>query len=120
MSLRLDEGSDAAEYQAVQDAARDADVVLLNVYVPPFAGAGSVAVPDALRDMVGELSARGAVVVSSFGNPYSLSAFEDLGSYLIAWGSHEVSQRAGAFALMGAAEISGTLPISIPPDHAAG
>ena len=120
VSRRLDEGSDAAAYQAVQDAARDADVVLLNVYVPPFAGAGSVAVPDALRDMVGDLSARGAVVVSSFGNPYSLSAFEDLGSYLIAWGSHEVSQRAGAFALMGAAEISGTLPISIPPDHAAG
>ena len=119
-SLRLDEGSDPAAYQAVQTAARDADVVLLNVYVPPFAGAGSVAVPDALRDMVRELSARGALVVSSFGNPYSLSAFDDLGSYLIAWGSHEVSQRAGAFALMGAAEISGTLPISIPPDHAAG
>ena len=79
-----------------------------------------MAVPDALREMVRELSGRGAVVVSSFGNPYSLSAFEDLGSYLIAWGSHEVSQRAGAFALMGAAEISGTLPISIPPDHAAG
>ena len=119
-SLRLDGGSDPAAYQAVQMAVRDADVVLLNVYVPPFAGAGSVAVPDALRDMVRELSARGALVVSSFGNPYSLSAFEDLGSYLIAWGSHEVSQRAGAFALMGAAEISGTLPISIPPDHAAG
>ena len=119
-SLRLDEGSDPAAYQAVRTAARDADVVLLNVYVPPFAGAGSVAVPDALRDMVRELSARGALVVSSFGNPYSLSAFDDLGSYLIAWGSHEVSQRAGAFALMGAAEISGTLPISIPPDHAVG
>ena len=119
-SLRLDEGSGMSAYQAVRTAARDADVVLLNVYVPPFAGAGSVAVPDALRDMVRELSASGALVVSSFGNPYSLSAFEDLGSYLIAWGSHEVSQRAGAFALMGAAEISGTLPIGIPPDHPAG
>ncbi len=120
LTRRLDEGSDPAAYQSVRAAAQNADLVLLNVYVPPFAGAGSVAVPDALREMVRELSGRGAVVVSSFGNPYSLSAFEDLGSYLIAWGSHEVSQRAGAFALMGAAEISGTLPISIPPDHAAG
>ena len=120
VTRRLDGGSDPAAYQSVRAAAQNADLVLLNVYVPPFAGAGSVAVPDALREMVRELSGRGAVVVSSFGNPYSLSAFEDLGSYLIAWGSHEVSQRAGAFALMGAAEISGTLPISIPPDHAAG
>ncbi len=119
-TLRIDEGSDPAAYGAVRAAAQGADVVLLNVYVPPFAGAGSVDVPDALREMVRELSARGPLVVSSFGNPYFLSAFEDLGSYLIAWGSHEVSQRAGAFALMGAAGISGTLPISIPPDHVAG
>ena len=119
-SLRLDEGPDPAAYQAVLAAAADADVTLLNLYLPPFAGAGSVAVPDALREMVRDLSARGSVVVSSFGNPYSLSAFEGVGSYLVAWGSHEVSQRAGAFALMGAAEVSGTLPIGIPPDHAAG
>ena len=120
VTRRLDEGSDPAAWREVRAAARNADLVLLNVYVPPFAGAGSVAVPDALRAMVRDLSARGALVVSSFGNPYFLSAFEDLGSYLVAWGSHEVSQRAGAFALMGAAGISGTLPISIPPEHVAG
>ena len=119
-SLRLDPGSGPAAYATVRAVAEDADVVLLNVYVPPFAGAGSVDVPDALGAMVRDLSARGALVVSSFGNPYTLSAFEDLGGYLVAWGGHEVSQRAGAFALMGAAEISGTLPISIPPGHAAG
>ena len=119
-SLRVGEGSGPAAYQAVRAAAQDADMVLLNVFVPPFAGAGSVGVPEALREMVEELSARGPLVVSSFGNPYFLSAFEALGSYLIAWGSHEVSQRAGAFALMGAADVSGTLPISIPPHHAAG
>ncbi len=120
VSRRLDDRSSPAEYEAVRETARDADLTLLNVYVPPVSGAGSVAVPDALRDLVRELSARGSLVVSSFGNPYFLSAFENLGSYLVAWGSHEVSQRAGAFALMGAAPISGTLPIGIPPDHVAG
>ena len=35
-SLRIDEGSDPAAYGAVRAAAQDADVVLLNVYVPPF------------------------------------------------------------------------------------
>ncbi len=118
--LRLGEESDPAAWRAARAAAEAADLALLNVYLPPVAGAGSVAVPDELREMVRALSARDAVVVSSFGSPYFPSAFGDLGSYLVAWGSREVSQRAGAFALMGAAEISGTLPIGIPPDHAAG
>ena len=119
-ALRIDQGSGPGAYDAVRDAAEGADMVLLNVFVPPYAGAGSVDVPGALRVMVRDLSARVPLVVSSFGNPYFLTAFEDLGTYLIGWGSHEVSQRAGAFALMGAAPISGTLPIGIPPQHEAG
>ncbi|MGD8320241.1 MAG: serine hydrolase domain-containing protein, partial [Gemmatimonadota bacterium] len=39
------------------------------------------------------------------------------GSYLVAWGDREVSQRAGLKALFGEEAISGRLPIPLPPFH---
>jgi CubicO group peptidase (beta-lactamase class C family) len=56
----------------------------------------------------------------SLGNPYLLSSFPDVGTYLLAWGPHEVTQGAAARALVGETTISGNLPISLPPFHAIG
>ena len=107
-------------YDALRLAAQDADLVLVNVYVPPRAGVGDVTVPDALVDFVGTMAARRPLVVTSFGNPYLVAALPDAPSYLIAWGDHEVSQTAAARALLGEAAITGRLPISIPPFYQAG
>ncbi len=43
-----------------------------------------------------------------------------MGSYLLAWGDREVSQRAALKALFGEEAISGRLPIPLPPFHAIG
>ena len=59
-------------------------------------------------------------VLISFGSPYILGATPDVGSYLVAWGPREVSQKAAARALVGAASISGRLPVSVPPLHELG
>jgi CubicO group peptidase (beta-lactamase class C family) len=59
-------------------------------------------------------------VLVSLGNPYLLAAVPSVGSYLVGWGDREVSQRAAARAVVGAAAIGGSLPISIPPLHARG
>ncbi|MFL5638310.1 MAG: glycoside hydrolase family 3 C-terminal domain-containing protein [Gemmatimonadaceae bacterium] len=55
------------------------------------------------------------IIVLSFGSPYLLSAFPSVSSYLLAWGGAPISQRAGALALLGEREITGKLPISLPP-----
>ena len=107
-------------YDALRLAAQDADLILVNVYVPPRAGVGDVTVPDALVDFVRTMAARRPLVVTSFGNPYLVAALPDAPSYLIAWGDHEVSQTAAARALLGEAAITGRLPISIPPFYQAG
>lgn len=111
-----------AVYDSLLHAARAVDAVVVGAYVPPRSGLGSVGIPAGFRAFVAGLHAPGGpgVAVVSFGSPYLLSAFPDAGTYLVAWGGWEVSQRAAARAVTGAVPVSGRLPISIPPLHRAG
>ena len=111
-----------ATYDSLLLAAADADAVVIGVYAPPRSGAGATALSAGLRTFVERVDEvrPGAAVVVSFGGPYVLSAFPDVGSYVVAWGDRELSQRAAARALTGAEAIGGRLPVSIPPLHRAG
>ena len=109
-------------YDSLAHAAREVDAVVVGAYVPPRSGVGSVGVPAAFRAFVERVQAAGGagVAIVSFGSPYLLAAFPDAGTYMVAWGGWEVSQRAAARALTGAVAVSGRLPISIPPLHRLG
>ncbi|HSM61423.1 MAG TPA: glycoside hydrolase family 3 N-terminal domain-containing protein, partial [Longimicrobiales bacterium] len=119
-SWSLDERSDSAAYAAVEDALERSDRVLVSAYVPATAGSGPDAVPEPLRVLVARAVEEKPTVLLSFGNPYLLSAFPTVGSYLMAWGDREVSQRAALRALFGEAPVAGRLPIPLPPFHALG
>jgi beta-glucosidase-like glycosyl hydrolase/CubicO group peptidase (beta-lactamase class C family) len=112
--------SPPSAYEDVAWARGTVNLVVVSAFVPPRAGAGEVAVPRPLARFVEESAGRIPTVVVSLGNPYLLSSFPEAGTYLLAWGSHEVSQRAAARALVGEASISGRLPISLPPFHRLG
>ncbi len=115
------EGTEAAAYDSMFAHADSFDLVLVSAYVSPVAGAGTVAVTEPFARFVETLiAAEQPLAVLSFGSPYLLTAFPDVGTYLIAWGGRDVSQRAAARALLGEAGISGRLPISLPPFHRAG
>ena len=96
------------------------DVVLVSAYVPPQAGASSVALPDPVQSLIRALDERGPTALVSLGNPYLLNAVPSVGTYLVAWGDREVSQRAAARAVAGAEAISGRLPITLPELHERG
>jgi beta-N-acetylhexosaminidase len=117
---RLGPASPATAYKDLAWARGGSDLVIVSVFVPPRSGAGEVAVPEALSRFVEESAAARPTVVASLGNPYLLSSFPGVGTYLLAWGPHEVSQRATARALVGESPISGRLPISLPPYHGIG
>jgi beta-N-acetylhexosaminidase len=117
---RLTPESPATDYESLAWEAGEADLVLVSAFVPPRSGAGEVAVPGEVARFVSESQARRPTVVVSLGNPYLLSSFPEVGTYMVAWGSREVSQRAAARALVGESAITGTLPISIPPLHSLG
>jgi CubicO group peptidase (beta-lactamase class C family) len=119
-SVRIATSATAADLTALLDRAASFDVILFNAYVPPRAGAGTVALSEPVRAFAGELNRRRPTILVSFGNPYLLAALPEMGSYLLAWGDREVSQRAAARAIVGAEAVSGRLPITLPGLHARG
>ena len=118
--VRIDPDTPQTTYDSLRTAAQDVDLVLVSAYVPPRAGAGDVAAPEALADFVSEVGSERPLLVTSFGNPYLLGALPEAPAYLIAWGDREVSQTAAVRALFGETAIAGRLPISIPPFHSIG
>lgn len=120
VEIRLDERSDSAAYAVAREAVAGADRVVVSAYVTASAGSGEDAVPEPLRDLVAEAAGTAPTVLISFGNPYLLAAFPDVGSYMLAWGDRPRPQTAALKALFGEAAISGRLPIALPPFHALG
>ena len=112
--------SPAAAYQELSWVRGESDLVIVSAFVPPRAGAGEVAVPELFSRFIEESEEAKPTVVLSLGNPYLLTSFSGVGTYLLAWGPHEVSQRAASRALVGESAISGRLPISLPPLHEMG
>lgn len=120
VEIQLDERSDSVAYAAAAAAVEGADRVIVSAYVSPSAGSGPAALPEPFKELVAASVDLRPTVVISFGNPYLLSALPDVGSYIVAWGDREVSQRAALAALFGEESISGRLPIPLPPLHAFG
>jgi beta-glucosidase-like glycosyl hydrolase/CubicO group peptidase (beta-lactamase class C family) len=118
--IRLDERSDSSAFAAAAERIEGATRLIVSAYVSPSAGSGPDALPGRLRDLVAASAGARPTVLISFGNPYLLSALPEIGSYLIAWGDREVSQRAALAALFGEEAISGRLPIPLPPFHPLG
>ncbi len=112
--------SPASAYQELSWVRGESDLVIVSAFVPPRAGAGDVAVPELFSRFIEESEEAKPTVVLSLGNPYLLTSFSGVGTYLLAWGPHEVSQKAAVRALVGESAISGRLPISIPPLHGMG
>jgi beta-N-acetylhexosaminidase len=111
----LDPRSTPEETKAAVEAAKSADVVLVSLFVRTRSGQGKIAVPEAGRTAIPQLLALGKpIVVVSFGSPYLLRDFPDVGTYLCAWGGQDIAQVAAVQALFGESAIGGRLPITIP------
>jgi beta-N-acetylhexosaminidase len=121
VAARVDDRTTAAEFAAVRERLRGADLVVVSAYVSPREGAGSVGAGGGFPRWVETLAADGVpLVVASFGSPYLLRYFPSVPTFLVAWGGADVSQRAAARALLGRIPVTGTLPIALPPDHPVG
>ena len=78
-------------------------------------GRGNVALPEVERRFLERLFGAGKPVVwITFGNPYLLRHYRQVGTYLAAFSYADVSQVAAARALAGETAITGKMPVSIP------
>lgn len=96
--------------------ADSADVAVVSSYLSTGTNVSNASAPEPIAQFIRELARRHPrTVLVAFGNPYLLQQVPSVSSYLVAWGGFPVSQTAAGRALIGAAPISGKLPISIPP-----
>src|SRR5439155_10564479 len=92
------------------------EYVVLSSYLGQGTRVADASASDPILAFVRAIAGRNArTIVVAFGNPYFLQQVPFVPTYVIAWGGFPPSQRAAARALAGTAEISGRLPISIPP-----
>jgi beta-N-acetylhexosaminidase len=99
-----------------------ADVVVVGLYGRVRSGAkNSVGIPENGAAILREaLASNKKVIGISFGNPYILSSFPEMKTYLVAYGDMPSLQRASARALLGMQGITGKLPITLPGLHPRG
>lgn len=121
-SLYLQENSTAEQAAAVNKAVNEADTIVVGLYGRVRSGAkNSVGIPENGAKILRGLLKEGKKVIGiSFGNPYILSSFPEMKTYLIAYGDMPSLQRASARAILGTQAITGRLPISLPGLHPRG
>lgn len=96
--------------------ADSSDVTIVSSYLTTGTNVSNPSAPEPIAQFMRDLVARHPrTLLVAFGNPYLLQQVPAVSSYLVAWGPFPVSQAAAGRALIGAAPISGRLPISIPP-----
>ena len=96
--------------------ANGADVVVAALYGRVRSGATNrVGLPASGVRVLRDLLAKDKNVIGvSYGNPYILTSFPQLKTYLVAYGDMPSLQRASARALFGLQDTTGHLPISLP------
>lgn len=111
----LSKASSNKEYANALRIAKNSDVIIIPAFikVKPYQGTVSLSQKNIglIKTLIGSNK---KVVLLSFGNPYLLSAFPEVKTYLCAYGDPMVSQQAMVNALLGKASITGKLPVSIP------
>ena len=110
----VDQNSDEADYEAILARARGSALTVVSLHVGVRTASGSVALPEPAMDFVKALarSSRPSIVVA-FGNPYLLSEFPEVGTYLTAWSGVPVAERAAAAAILGRIAVTGRAPTRI-------
>ena len=94
----------------------ETDAIIVSMYGRVRTGqARSVALPEPGMTALNALLGRRAPLVGiSFGNPYLLLGIPKLQTYLVAYGDMPSLQEAAAKVLLGKADVTGRLPISLP------
>jgi beta-N-acetylhexosaminidase len=91
------------------------DVAIAALFVRVADRKGNVGFPDDQRAFVIDLLATGKpVAIVSFGSPYLIERFPDPPTWLAAFATNEVAQRAAARALFGEIPIDGKIPVTVP------
>lgn len=119
-TFRLWPASGPASLDSARAALARNEYAVFAAAVRATAWRGTIALPDPVARLIDSTAGRRPTLLVSLGSPYLLSQTPHVSSYLLAWASNPVTEWAVARALSGRAEISGHLPISLPPRYRLG
>ena len=106
--------TEAAEYDRILSRARGMALTVVSLHVGVRTASGSVALPEPAVDFIRQLARQGRPhIVVAFGNPYLLTEFPEVGTYLTAWSGVPVSERAAVDAILGKIDVRGRAPTRI-------
>ncbi|NJC25967.1 glycoside hydrolase family 3 N-terminal domain-containing protein [Neolewinella antarctica] len=91
------------------------DKVIVALYSDGSRFREKVPIKAGVLSLLRQIDERAELVVTVFGNPYSLSALDASGTVLMAYSRDKVAQDAAAKALFGANRVNGRLPITASP-----
>jgi beta-N-acetylhexosaminidase len=114
-TVRLTAESGPAAYDSARAVLARNPFAIFAVSVRAVAWRGAIGLPASLDSLIDGSAALRPTLLASFGSPYVIMGTPGVRSYLLAWESNPVAERAAARALSGA-PITGRLPISIPSD----
>ena len=111
----LNKKSSPKDYIRAYQIAKSSNLILLPSFVRVKAYQGTVKLSKRNTDFINKIiRLKIPSVLISLGNPYLLSLFPKVQTYLCSYGDPPVSQYAMMKAILGEINISGRLPISIP------
>lgn len=114
-SYILDTDDTVSDYNKVLASIPDEGLVILNAFCSIQMNKDRIFFPPSQQQFVEDLSRKSSrLILVSFGTPYLLYAFPEIGTYIAAYGGRREIQEAVARSLLGEAAITGKLPVSIP------
>lgn len=114
-SFNLNGRSKTADYNKVKEKALKSDLVIISSYIRVKANVGPVEISAAQQEFIQSLLDSGkTVILISFNNPYLLSKFPGIKTYINTFSNTIFSQEAALKAILGEIDFNGRLPVSIP------
>ena len=114
-TVRVDQRTTAAEYDAMLAEAAKADVIVAAPFIKRAALKGTITLPEEQAEFVRRLIQAGKpMAIVAFGSPYQIRQFPKAPVYMATYAIEDVAQEAAVRALFGEIPVSGRLPVSVP------
>jgi hypothetical protein len=118
-AVELSDRSSPGEVDLVRASAPEFDAIVASVFVRTASGSGRMDLPEPLARLLADLARRTSntpkpLVTVFFGNPYAAMDVPSLPAVLLTYDFHDLAEHSAFRALVGAAPISGRLPVTLP------
>ncbi len=119
-TVRVTSRSGADELDALAQTARQMERVLVYTYTRTLEGAGRFAIAPRVAEFIETLGQTSRTIVVAGGNPYVITQFPSVSSYIVTYGRGSALEEAAARAVTGELSITGRAPVSLPDFFRAG